>query len=79
MSPSLMKQMSWLSGLRATARPRRSASLADLGLRRVAEREQRVGELLLGQHAEDIGLVLRVVDRAVHLDDAVGSRRSSRA
>ena len=69
-SPSEMKQMSWLSGLFATDRPRRSAS-SDLRLPGVAEREERVRELLLGEHAEHVGLVLAHVDRAVHLDQAV--------
>ena len=39
-SPSAMKQMSWLSGLSATARPRRSASARTSALSRVAQREQ---------------------------------------
>ena len=43
----------------------------DLGLRGVAEREQRVRELLLGEHAEHVGLVLAHVDGAVHLDQPV--------
>ena len=73
LSPSATKQMSWLSGLSATSSPRRSASRADVGLGRVAEREQRVRELLLVEHAEHVGLVLAVVDRAVHLDQPVGA------
>ena len=50
-SPDGMKQMSWLSGFSATARPRRGGLLADLRLGGVADREQRVAQLLGGQHA----------------------------
>jgi hypothetical protein len=53
-----MKQTSWLSGLSATSRPRARGLLADLGLRRVPEREHRVRDLVLVQHREDVGLVL---------------------
>ena len=67
MSPSATKQMSWLSGLSATSSPRRAASSRTSRLRGVAEREHRVGELLAGQHAEHVGLVLGRVDRAVQL------------
>ena len=71
LSPSATKQMSWLSGLSATSSPRRAASRADVGLGGVAEREQRVRELLLVEHAEHVGLVLAVVDGPVHLDQPV--------
>ena len=40
----------------------------DVGLERVAEWEQRVLQLGLGQYAEHVGLVLAGVDRAVQLD-----------
>ncbi len=43
----------------------------DVGLGGVAEREQRVRELLLGEHAEHVGLVLAHVDGPVHLDQPV--------
>ena len=72
-----MKQMSWLSGLAATASPRRAASsrIADFG--GVAEREHRVRELLLGEYAEHVALVLAHVLRAVHLDQPVVGRGRS--
>ena len=44
---------------------------ADVLLAGVAEREERVRELLLVEHAEHVGLVLAHVHRAVHLDQAV--------
>ena len=73
-SPSLMKQMSWLSGLSATASPRRDASSRITRLGGVAEREHRVRELVLGEHAEHVGLVLGHVLGAVHLDQPVRRR-----
>ena len=47
--------------------------LADDPLRGVAQREHRVRELVLGEHAEDVGLVLRHVLGPVHLDQPVGA------
>ena len=41
---------------------------AHVRLGRAAEREHRVPQLLLVEHAEHVGLVLAVVDGAVHLD-----------
>ena len=78
MSPSAMKQMSWLSGLSATARPRSSASRRTSALQRVAEREHRVAELARGQHAEHVGLVLGRVDRAVQRGRRIDAGRSGR-
>ena len=63
--------MSWLSGFCATWRPRRVGLLAHVRLAGVAEREQRVRELLLGEHAEHVGLVLAHVHGAVHRDQPV--------
>ena len=69
-----MKQMSWLSGLAATASPRARRLLrGSRALVRVAEREHRVRELLLGEHAEHVGLVLGRVGGAVQLDQPVGA------
>ena len=48
--------------------PARGGLLAHLGLGGVAEREQRVPQLVLVEDPEDVGLVLAVVDGAVHLD-----------
>ena len=73
LSPSATKQMSWLSGLSATSSPRAAGLASYVGLGRVAEREERVRELLLVEDAEHVGLVLAVVDGAVHLDQAVGT------
>ena len=57
----------------ATSSPRRLGLAAHGRLVGVAEREQRVRQLLLVEHAEHVGLVLAVVDRAVHLDEPVGA------
>ncbi len=59
-----MKQMSWLSGFSATESPRSAASWRIAGLGGVTDRERGVAQLLSGQHAEHIGLVLVDVDRA---------------
>ena len=56
MSPSAVKQASWLSGLSATASPRRLG--AGLRLGRVAEREHGGAELPGGEHGQHVGLVL---------------------
>ena len=64
MSPSAMKQMSWLSGLSATASPRRAASTLHLVLGAVAEREHRAAELGRGEHGEHVGLVLALIHAA---------------
>ena len=71
-SPSEMKQMSWLSGFCATCRP---AALG-LGAHRPTCGESPSGnsecaQLLLGEHAEHVGLVLARVDGAVHPDQPV--------
>ena len=58
-------------GLVGHEQPAPGGLLAHRGLARVAQREQRVRELVLVEHAEHVGLVLAVVDRAVHLDEAV--------
>ena len=57
-SPSAMKQTSWLSGLSATKQAALRRLLADQRLGRVAEREHRVRDLVPGEHREDIRLVL---------------------
>ncbi len=44
----------------------------DLGLGGVTQRKHRVGQLLLGEHAEHVALVLAHVLGAVHLDQPVG-------
>ena len=74
LSPSATKQMSWESGLSATSRPRDPASRRTARLVGVAQREEGVPQLLLVEHAEDVGLVLGVVGGAVHLDQPVGAR-----
>ncbi len=57
-SPSGMKQISWLSGLSATARPSRARVRAHVGLRQMADGKQRVRELILRQREQEIRLVL---------------------
>ena len=59
-----MKQMSWLSGLSATASPRRAASSRICGLGVSPIGNSRVAQLLGGQHRQHVGLVLVVVDGA---------------
>ena len=72
-SPSAMKQMSWLSGFLATASPRRSASarISSLVVSVSPSGNMRVGELPLVQDAEDVRLVLGHVGGAVQLAGAV--------
>ncbi len=57
--------MSCESGLAASCSPRAAASAPDVGLGRVAQREDRVPQALRGQHREHVGLVLAGVDGAV--------------
>ena len=59
--------MSWLSGFFAMKKPALGRLLADARLRGVAEREERAGELVGVEHAEDVALVLGRVDGAVQL------------
>ena len=72
--------MSWLSGFLATEKPRSAASAAHLRLRRVAEREERAGQLVGVEDPEHVGLVLGGVDRAVQLAPArPAARRPARS
>ena len=57
-------------GLLGDQQAARGRLRAHLRLGGVAEREQRVGQLLLGEHAEHVGLVLAAVDRPMELDRA---------
>ena len=70
-SPSGMKQMSWLSGLCATVSPRASASARTSAFDGVSPSGNRVCASCVGrEHPEHVGLVLRVVARAVQLERA---------
>ena len=66
--------MSVLSGLSARARPRSAASARTCGLGRIAQREDRVRQLLGPQRAEHVRLVLGEVDAAAQ-HRAVGRLR----
>ena len=59
-----------LVGHQQAARPGLAAHGRLVG---VAQREEGVPQLLLVEHAEDVGLVLGVVGGAVHLDQPVGA------
>ena len=64
MSPSAMKQTSWLSGLSGHAEAALRGFGADPVLGGVAEGEHGVRELVPGEHGQHVGLVLPLVDAA---------------
>jgi len=59
-----MKQMSWLSGFFRDGQPALGGLRPDPRLRGVPDREQRVPELVGGEHGEYVGLVLAGIHRA---------------
>ena len=79
-SPSEMKQMSWLSGLSRDGEAAPRGLGADLRL--AASRRAGTATCAscsLGEHAEHVGLVLGRVDRAVQLDGRPARRRAARS
>ena len=76
-SSERMKQTSWLSGLAAVRRPSRAASSRTSRLGQLADREERAGQLVLAEHGQHVGLVLRRV-RAPAQPEAPGSPSRTR-